>query len=113
MFQFRSQTPIAAMKNPTIAVECNLSLVTGYDVVHCALCRFSAAGMTGSPRAEVAGGRKAPRHEIAGSVWQRCRGRYGDFAAGLGLLRLERCSRGARLSLQDCGLRGWKGVGRP
>jgi hypothetical protein len=26
---------------------------------------FSAAGMTGYPRAAAAGGRKAPRHEIA------------------------------------------------
>ena|SRR5450631_597560 len=49
-----------------------------------ALCRFSAAGMTVSPRTAKAGGRKAPRHEIAG--WERrwCRN-YGDFAAGSGV----------------------------
>jgi len=33
------------------------------------LCRFSDAGMTAYPRAEAAGVRKAPRHEIAG--WGR------------------------------------------
>src|SRR3984893_12801338 len=53
------------------------------------LCRFSAAGMTVSPRAPRAGGRKAPRHEIAG--WERrwCRN-YGDFAAGSGVDVVER-----------------------
>jgi len=30
------------------------------------LCRFSDAGMTAYPRADAAGVRKAPRHEIAG-----------------------------------------------
>jgi hypothetical protein len=29
------------------------------------LCRFSAAGMTAYPRGKAAGGRKAPRQEIA------------------------------------------------
>jgi hypothetical protein len=38
------------------------------------LCRFSAAGMTVSPRTPMAGGRKAPRHEIAGS-WAPARQR--------------------------------------
>jgi hypothetical protein len=33
--------------------------------------------------------KKAPRHEIAEGVWRRCRGRYGDFAAVSGLLRLD------------------------
>jgi hypothetical protein len=42
-----------------------------------------------------------------------CRGRYGDFAAGLGLLRLERCGRRARFSSKGPGLRGWKRVERP
>src|SRR3984885_3468181 len=53
------------------------------------LCRFSAAGMTVSPRTPRAGGRKAPRHEIAG--WERrwCRN-YGDFAAGSGVDVAER-----------------------
>ena len=53
------------------------------------LCRFSAAGMTVSPRTPMAGGRKAPRHEIAG--WERrwCRN-YGDFAAGSGVDVVER-----------------------
>ena len=48
------------------------------------LCRFSAAGVTVSPRTPMAGGRKAPRHEIAG--WERrwCH-TYGDFAAGSGV----------------------------
>src|ERR1700757_5037952 len=31
------------------------------------VCWFSDAGMTGPPQDEVAGGRKAPRHEVAGS----------------------------------------------
>ena len=53
------------------------------------LCRFSAAGMTVSPRTPTAGGRKAPRQEIAG--WERrwCRN-YGDFAAGAGVDVAER-----------------------
>jgi predicted oxidoreductase len=53
------------------------------------LCRFSAAGMTVSPRTPRAGGRKAPRQEIAG--WERrwCRN-YGDFAAGSGVDVAER-----------------------
>jgi hypothetical protein len=41
------------------------------SLLHCMsplLCRFSAAGMTVYRRAEAAGGRKAPRHEIAGNV---------------------------------------------
>jgi hypothetical protein len=29
------------------------------------LCRFSAAGKVAYPRGDAAGGRKAPRHEIA------------------------------------------------
>jgi hypothetical protein len=33
--------------------------------------------------------KKAPRHEIAGRMRERSRGRYGDFAAGPGLLRLD------------------------
>jgi hypothetical protein len=44
-------------------------------VVECPLlCRFSAAGMTVSPRTPMAGGRKPPRHEIAGS-WAPARQR--------------------------------------
>ena len=53
------------------------------------MCRFSAAGMTVSPRAPRAGGRKAPRHEIAGWERRRCRN-YGDFAAGSGVDVVER-----------------------
>jgi hypothetical protein len=53
------------------------------------LCRFSAAGMMGYPRGEAAGGGKAPRHEIAGGGERWSSGRYGDFAAGSGLLRLD------------------------
>jgi len=53
------------------------------------LCRFSAAGMTVSPRAPRAGGRKAPRQEIAGWERRRCRN-YGDFAAGSGVDVVER-----------------------
>ena len=53
------------------------------------LCRFSAAGMTVSPRAPRAGGRKAPKHEIAGWEWRWCRN-YGDFAAGSGVDVVER-----------------------
>jgi len=37
------------------------------------MCRFSAAGMKVYPRAGAAGGRKAPRHEIAGR--ETCSGR--------------------------------------
>src|SRR5260370_11337294 len=42
-----------------------------------------------SPRTPTAGGRKAPRHEIAG--WERrwCRN-YGGFAAGSGVAVVER-----------------------
>src|SRR5260370_41374712 len=40
--------------------------------------------MTDYPRAQAAGVRKAPRHEIAGWGRRWCRGRYGDFAAGSG-----------------------------
>ena len=53
------------------------------------LCRFSAAGMTVSPRTPRAGGRKAPKHEIAGWEWRWCRN-YGDFAAGSGVDVVER-----------------------
>src|SRR5580700_8494321 len=53
------------------------------------VCRFSAAGMMVSPRTPTAGGRKAPRQEIAG--WERrwCRN-YGGFAAGAGVDVAER-----------------------
>ena len=53
------------------------------------LCRFSAAGMMVSPGTPTAGGRKAPRQEIAG--WERrwCRN-YGGFAAGAGVDVAER-----------------------
>ena len=53
------------------------------------MCRFSAAGMTVSPRAPRAGGRKAPRHEIAVGERRLCRN-YGDFAAGSGVDVVER-----------------------
>jgi hypothetical protein len=53
------------------------------------LCRFSAAGTKVSPRTPRAGGRKAPRQEIAG--WERrwCRS-YGDFDTGSGVDVAER-----------------------
>jgi hypothetical protein len=50
---------------------------------------FALVGMTVSPRTPTAGGRKAPRQEIAG--WERrwcCN--YGDFAAGAGVDVAER-----------------------
>src|SRR5262249_15934076 len=48
------------------------------------LCRFSAAGNTVYQRAHLAGGRKAPRHEIA--VWGRAVGpRLWGFRHGLRL----------------------------
>ena len=53
------------------------------------MCRFSAAGMKVYPWAVAAGGRKAPRHEIAGWERRRCRN-YGDFAAGSGVDVVER-----------------------
>jgi hypothetical protein len=39
-----------------------------------------------------------------------CRGRYGDFAGGLGLLWLERGGRRARFSLKGAVSRRWKRV---
>ena len=45
--------------------------------------------MTVSPRTPRAGGRKAPRQEIAGWERRRCRN-YGDFAAGSGVDVVER-----------------------
>ena len=42
------------------------------------VCRFSAAGMTVSRCAEAAGGRKAPRHEVAGSSAPSSNNDYGD-----------------------------------
>src|SRR5580698_1696677 len=53
------------------------------------LCRFSAAGMMVSPRTPTAGGRKAPRQEIAGRERRWCRN-YGGFAAGAGVDVAER-----------------------
>ena len=68
----------------------DVSLDPNHQDVRCRLlCRFSAAGMQAYPRDKAAGGRKAPRHEIAGGVWRRCRGRYGELAAGFGLLKLD------------------------
>src|SRR5258708_23386868 len=43
------------------------------------VCRFSAAGMMAHLRAEAAGGRKAPRHEVAGSWVLAGSERYWDF----------------------------------
>jgi hypothetical protein len=52
------------------------------------MCSFLDAGMT-NPSTRCCGFRKAPTHEIAERMRGRCRGRYGDFAAGSGLLRLD------------------------
>src|SRR6266436_7397161 len=49
--------------------------------------------MTVSPRTARAGGRKAPRHEIAGRE-RRWRRNYGDFAAGSGVDVVERSGSG-------------------
>jgi len=43
------------------------------------MCRFSAAGMMLYLRAEAAGGRKAPRHEVAGSWAVASSECYGDL----------------------------------
>ena len=43
------------------------------------VCRFSAAGMMLYLRAEAAGGRKAPRHEVAGSWAVASSECYGDL----------------------------------
>ena len=51
------------------------------------LCRSSAAGKVAYPRAPAAGGRKAPRHEIA---WGGGAAGYGDFSAGSGVRVKER-----------------------
>jgi hypothetical protein len=51
-------------------------------MLHCMspqLCRFSAAGMMAHRHAEAAGGRKAPRHEVAGSWVLAGSERYWDF----------------------------------
>src|SRR5260370_35784974 len=49
------------------------------------MCRFSAAGLIAHPRAEAAGGRKAPRHEVAGYWAVAGSERYGglDISAEL------------------------------
>jgi hypothetical protein len=47
------------------------------------MCRFSAAGMTVYRRAAGAGGRKAPRHEVAGSWAVAGSKRYGDRMSAL------------------------------
>jgi hypothetical protein len=66
----------------------------GFDraapVAHVRVCAgFWTPGRRDYPRALLAGVQKAPRHEIAGGMQGRCRERYGDFAAGSGLLRLD------------------------
>jgi hypothetical protein len=50
------------------------------------VCTRPARCHAGAPSSQV---RCAPRHEIAGRKRGRCRVRYGDFAAGSGLLRLD------------------------
>ena len=57
------------------------------EVAFCA--GFWTPGCRHYPRALVAGVQKAPRHEIVGGLRGRRRGRYGDFVAGSGLLRLD------------------------
>jgi len=47
------------------------------------VCRFSDAGMMLYLRAEAAGGRKAPRHEVAGSWAVAGSKRYGDCMSAL------------------------------
>src|SRR5437762_7828373 len=49
------------------------------------LCRFSAAGMKVYPRAVAAGGRKAPRHEIAVGCGQRLSRALWGFRREFGL----------------------------
>src|SRR3954464_14284632 len=49
------------------------------------VCRFSAAGMTVYRRADAAGGRKAPRHEVAGSWALAGSKRYGELMSAPGL----------------------------
>ena len=77
------------------------------------VCRFSdawdgeAVWALAWPASEKRQGTKS-RWVVRGG----CRGRYGDFAAGLGLLRLEGCGRRARFSSKDAGARGWKRVDR-
>jgi hypothetical protein len=69
------RAPLAATPPPTADKEVSLQLtegiVTGLLAKICCtcsrldVCRFSAAGMMAYPQAAAAGGRKAPRHEIA------------------------------------------------
>jgi len=71
------------------------------------LCRFSAAGMMAYPHAETAGGRKAPRHEIAGvEAGTGLRG-YGDLSVGSILGVVDAVARATRFAGSVvCRLRG-------
>ena len=76
------------------------------------LCRFSAAGRVAYPGTATAGGRKAPRHEIAevsgcGAARSRCRGHYGELAAGSGIRMGDRGNRCDRFVWKHW--HGWKG----
>jgi hypothetical protein len=53
---------------------------------------FGCPALTSEPRADAAGVRKAPRHEIAGSGAAAGSGRYGDLAAD-GALESWECDR--------------------
>src|SRR5437667_9785237 len=83
-------------------------------IIRCpSLCRFSDTGNDETlharwrPASEKRQGTKSRWVERGG-----CRRRYGDFAAGFALLRLEGCGRRARFSSKDAGARGWKRVDR-
>ena len=54
------------------------------------------------------GGQKRQGAQIAGGVWRRCRGRYGDFAPGSGLLGLHRSRCRDRLAAKSAGMMTWR-----
>src|SRR5260370_37562721 len=69
------------------------------------LCRFSDAGETCSPRADAAGVRKAPRHEIAGG---RAPGvaasGYGDLGGAWVPVRFDGIGLDERFRSKNCGI---------
>src|SRR5207247_6883356 len=103
--------------SPVTALAAGLPAQRAIAQRFCALCRFSAAGMKVYPRAVAAGGRKAPRHEIAVGCGQRLsrvlwgfRGEFGLAEAGaLRSMRSRYLDGRWYASVRPCGPQ----VGRP